>query len=62
MDKGIGNASLVKSVRAGVQDYDIDLPLYIDISERRLLRNVDVAASTSSYEPEVINKDGNDEE
>ena len=62
MDEVIGKASSMKSVRQYVQEYDTDLHLAIYILERRLVRNVDVAASTSTYELEVISEDGNDEE
>ena len=62
MDEFIGKASLMKSARVAVQDYDTDLPLGISVLERRLGRNVYVAASTSTYEPAVITEDGDDEE
>ena len=62
MGEFIGKASLMKSARVAVQDYDTDLPLGISVLERCLGRNVYVAASTSTYEPAVITEDGDDEE
>ena len=37
-------------------------PLYIAVLERRLGRSVDVSASTSTDESEVITEDGDDKE
>ena len=59
MDEVIGNSSSMKSVRAAVQEYNTELPLDISVLERRLVLNVDFAASTSTDEPEVITEDGN---
>ena len=56
------NVSSMKSLRAAVQEYDTDLPLYIAILGRRLGRNLDVSASTSTDEPAVITEDGNEKE
>ena len=58
----IGKASLTKSVITAVQDYDTELPLAISVLEHHLVRNVYVAASTSTEEPEVITEDGDDKE
>ena len=58
----IGKASSMKSVRASVQEYDTDIPLAISVLEICLGHNVDVAASNSTYDPEVITEDGDDEE
>ena len=58
----ISKASLMKSVRADVQEYDTELPLAIYVLERRLGRNVDVPASTSTDDPELITEDGDEEE
>ena len=58
----IGKASLTKSVITAVQDYDTELPLAIAVLEHHLVRNVYVAASTSTEEPEIITEDGDDEE
>ena len=60
MDKVIGNSSLMKSARAAVQEYDTELPLAVAVLGCRLGINVDIAASTSTVEPAVINEDGND--
>ena len=54
MDEVIGNASLMKSVRAAVQEYDTELSLDISVLERRLGQDVDFAASTSTDETEFI--------
>ena len=62
MDEVIGNASLMKSVRSAVQEYDIELPLDIAVLELRLEKNVDVAASTSTDETEFITEDVDDKE
>ena len=62
MDEVIDNASFLKSVRASVQEYDTEIPLAIDVLERRLGRNVDVADSNSTDEPAVTTEDVNDEE
>ena len=62
VDEVIGNASLMKSVRAYVHKYDTELPLSTAVLEICLGRNVDVVASTSIDEPAVITKDVNDEE
>ena len=58
----ISKASLMKSVRADVQEYDTELPLAIAILECRFGRNVDVAISTSTDVPAVITEDEDDEE
>ena len=52
----------MESVRADVQEYDTEIPLNVAVLERHLGRNVYVAASTSTDDPEVITEDGNDEE
>ena len=62
MDEVIVKASLMKSVRAAVQEYDTDLPLDVAVLERRLGQNVDVAASTITEETAVITEYGNDKE
>ena len=62
MDEVIGNASLMKSMRAAVQDYGTDLPLAIAVLEHCLGRNVYVATSNSTNKPEVITENGNDKE
>ena len=41
-----------------MQEYDAELLLYIAVLENHLGRNVDDAASTSTYEPAVITEDG----
>ena len=58
----IGKASLVKSVREAVQEYDIEIPLGIAALERRLGQNVDVAASTSMKETEFTTGDVDNKE
>ena len=62
MYKVIGKASSMKSARASVQEYETDLPLDISVLELRLVRNVDVAASTITDEQSVITEDGDDED
>ena len=52
----------MKSARAAVQDYETDLPLDISVLELRLVRNIDVAASTITDEQLVITEDGDDED
>ena len=52
----------MKSLRETVKQYDTELPLDISVLELLLVRNVDVATSTSTYEIEVIADDGNEEE
>ena len=47
---------------SAVQGYYTELPLSIVVLERRLGRSVDVSASTSTDEPEVITEDGYDKE
>ena len=46
MDEVIGKASLMKSVRTAVQEYDTEIPLDVAVLERHLGRNVYVAAIT----------------
>ena len=58
MDDVIGKSSLMKSVVAAVQEYEKEIPLDISVLERHLVCNVDVDASTSTYDPEVITEDG----
>ena len=62
MDEVIGKASSIKLVREAVKEYDTELPLAVSVLERRLGCNVDVAASTSTDEKEVITEYRNDEE
>ena len=40
-----------------MQEYDAELLLNISVLEHHLGRNVDDAASTSTYEPEAITED-----
>ena len=62
MDEVIGKASLMKSSRAAVHEYDTELPLDISVLERCLGINIDIAASTSTDEPAVITEDDDDKE
>ena len=43
-----------------MQEYDKELTLSIIVLEIRLGHNVDIAASTSTDDPEVITEDGYD--
>ena len=62
MDEVIGNAPLMKSVRAAVREYGTEVPLTISVLEHNLGRNVYVATSNSTDELAVITEDGNDKE
>ena len=62
MDEVIGNAPLMKSVRAAVREYGTEVPLTISVLEHNLGRNVYVATSNSTNKPEVITENGNDKE
>ena len=62
MDEFIGKTSSMKLQRGPVQEYDTELPLSIAVLECRLGLNVDVVASTSTDESEVITEYGDDEE
>ena len=49
-------------MRSDVQEYDAELLLNISVLEHHLGRNVDDAASTSTYYPQVITQDGYDDD
>ena len=62
MDEVIGKTKSMKSVMADVQEYEKYLSLASAVLERRLVCNVDVSTSTSTYEPEVRTDNGDDKE
>ena len=58
----IGKSSLIKFMRAGVQEYDTELPLDISILERCLGCNVYLSASNITYDPAFITEYRDEEE
>ena len=62
MDEVIGKTKSMKSVMADVQEYEKYLSLASAVLERRLVCNVDVSTSTSTYEPEVRTENGDDKD